>query len=258
MIVAAGSPARALQFTTGAVALYTNNGGAGPDLPDTIPEAQDFAAWLIVGGGHTLAHAWTNGNVFGSDFREGTDLDPNGASDAVDLYYFTGHGSCENPPTPTSGDFIIVHGNSGQPDTTNIGKSSRWGNKPGRARFILLDASCPMDLVSLKQDWFPTFRGLHIATGHSGDINHDTQDSVGRGNDFGFALVPNNTLASESVGGAWLDTGLEDVDDGVCAVVIASGSTRNDAIDRRDNERIRDNRPAPTPHWVAWRWRCDG
>ena len=255
-LVATVTPALAVTFSTGAVAMYTNNGGSGPDLPATIPEAADFGLWLTVGG-HTLVHAWTDGNVFGSDFRDGTDLDPGGASDIAAVYYFTGHGSCENPPTASSGDFINVHGNHGTPDSTNIGKSSRWGNNGGKARFMLVDASCPMDLVSLAQDWFPVFKGLHIATGHSGDMNHDTRDSESRGNDFAQELVDTGGSNAKSVRNAWMDTGLEDVDDDVCAVVIAAGNTRNDAIDRREHEKLKDNRSAPIPNWFAWRWLCD-
>jgi Family of unknown function (DUF6345) len=258
--VIAGSPALALRYSTGAVAMYTNNGGAGPDLPDTIPEAADFRSWLS-GAGHTLVTSWTNGNVWGADFRDGTDNDASGGSDIADLYFFTGHGSCQNPPTATSGDFIIVHGNAGTPDVTNIGNSSRWGNSPGRERFMLLDASCPMDLISISNNWFPVFRGLHVATGHSGDVNHDTLDSVGRGDDFGAALVDHGfwfwSHNAQSVGSAWMDTGLEDVQSQVCAVVIAAGNDRNDAIDRRDNEKLNDNRSAPAPNWFAWRWRCN-
>ena len=255
-LVATATPASAVTFSTGAVAMYTNNGGIGPDLPATIPEAADFGVWLTAGG-HTLVHAWTDGNVFGSDFRDGTDLDPGGASDIAAVYFFTGHGSCENPPTASSGDFIIVHGNHGTPDGTNIGMSSRWGNNGGKARFMLLDASCPMDLVSLHKDWFPVFKGLHVATGHSGDVNHDTLDSESRGSDFAQELVDTSGSNARSVGSAWMDTGTEDVQDDVCAVVIAAGNTRNDAIDRREHEKLKDNRSAPIPHWFAWRWTCD-
>ena len=260
LLAATAGAAQALRYSTGAVAMYTNNGGAGPDLPRTIPEAADFRNWLS-GAGHTLVTAWTNGNVWGGDFRDGSDNDGSGGSDIAQLYFFTGHGSCENPPTANSGDFIIVHGNFGTPDTTNIGNSSRWGNAPGVERFMLLDASCPMDLASLTNVWFSPFQGLHMATGHSGDINHDTLDSEGRGNDFAEELVDHTvffffTDHAEPVGTAWMDTGLEDVQSQVCAVAIAAGNDRNDAIDRRENEKLNDNRAAPTPNWFAWKWVC--
>jgi len=38
--------------------------------------------------------------------------------------------------------------------------------------------------------------------------------------------------------------------------VIAAGNDRNDAIDRREHERVKDGRPDPTPNWFAWRWVC--
>ncbi len=51
--------------------------------------------------------------------------------------------------------------------------------------------------------------------------------------------------------------GTEDIQDGCCAVAIAAGNNRDDAIDRRENERILDNRTNPTPNWFAWRWVCE-
>jgi hypothetical protein len=40
--------------------------------------------------------------------------------------------------------------------------------------------------------------------------------------------------------------------------VLAAGVDRNDAIDRRDNEKVTDNRSDPVPNWFAWRWVCLG
>ena len=41
----------------------------------------------------------------------------------------------------------------------------------------------------------------------------------------------------QSVGDAWMDTGTIDVQSGCSAVALAVGINRNDAIDRRENER---------------------
>src|SRR4029450_3069130 len=71
-----------------------------------------------------------------------------------EIYSPAGHGSCQNTPTATSPDFIVVCGNFGTPNRVNIGAQSRWGNAPGNLQFLFLDASCPMDLVSLANSWF--------------------------------------------------------------------------------------------------------
>jgi uncharacterized protein DUF6345 len=254
LVAATANPAVALRFSTGAVGAYTTHGGAGPDLDDTIPEAEAFRRWLS-GDGHVLVNRFTDENVFGAMFRDGTDRNP-GGSDNVDLYYYAGHGHCEDPPAAASQDWIVTHGKLTN-DWTDIGASSRWGNDGGRARYMLLDASCPMDLVSIRAAWFPVFRGLHIATGHSGDLHDDTVESSSRGDDFAHELVRSDEfLFAQSVGGAWMDTGLEDVQDNVCPVVIAAGNTRSAAIKRRDFEKIDDPPSSATGIWRAWRWRC--
>ena len=133
----------------------------------------------------------------------------------------------------TSPDFLVVCGNFGKPDTTNIGTQSRWGN--GNLKFCFLDASCPMDLVSLGNSWFPTFRGMHVATGHSGTSNADTLDSVGRGQMFAayssgaFFFFP-----YMSVGSAWMATGTIDIQSGCSAASSRPGAiaTRQSIVAR--------------------------
>ena len=249
-----------MRFSTGAVRDYIPNGCAGPDLPLTIPEGRAFAAWYLFAG-HSPVSRWENGDVWGSDFRDdGGDLDPGGGSDVPDIYFYTGHGSCQNPPAATRPDFIIVCGNFGKPNSVNIGSQSRWGNASGTLQFLFLDASCPMDLVSLANNWFPVFRGMHVAVGHSGTSTADTLDSSDRGSQFaartaGLPGVLSWLFPQESVGDAWMDTGTIDIQSGCSAVALAVGVNRDDAIDRREHERITDGRPDPAANWAAWKWR---
>ena len=72
---------------------------------------------------------------------------------------------------------------------TDIGASSRWGNAGGRLQFAFIDASCPMDLISLGHNWFPPFQGLHMATGHSGRTTNDTLDSASRPAEFAVRTI---------------------------------------------------------------------
>src|SRR4051794_13597971 len=170
-------PARAAdRYSTGAVASYTANCGVGPDLPLTIPEAANFRFW-IDRAGFKRDTVWQDGDVWGSDFRDGGSNDSNasGGSDITQVYFYTGHGICQAAPALSDPDFIVVCGNFGKPDNTNVANSSRWGSATGgKLQFMLLDASCPMDLVSITTNWHPPFRGMHIATGHSGNATHDT------------------------------------------------------------------------------------
>jgi hypothetical protein len=258
MCVAAGAAAQ-VTYSTGAVRDYTPNGCGGPDLPLTIPEANQFRAWFALGGNTNISR-WENTDVWGSDFRDGAgnDLEPGGGSGLPAVYFYTGHGICQNPPAATSGDFITVCSPSGQPNTTNIGNSTRWGNDS--LRFALIDASCPMDLVSLTNIYFNVFQGLHVATGHSGTSNADTLDSVTRGDQFAARLV-NTPLSlffpTQSVGSAWMNTGTIDIQPGCCAVVVAAGATEADAVNRRENERLTSGFGNPPSNWLAWRWLCN-
>jgi hypothetical protein len=53
-----------------------------------------------------------------------------------------------------------------------------------------------------------------------------------------------------------MTTGTIDIQSGCCAVALAAGVNRSDAIDRRENERVTDGRPDPTPNWFAWKCIC--
>lgn len=245
-----------LRYSTGCVGSYMANCGVGPDLPFSVQSGGNFRFWYNLAG-FQLFTRWDDGDVWGSDFRDGTDLAADGGSDVPDIYFYNGHGGCENPPTATSGDFIIVCGNFGKPDVTTLGTQSRWGNNGGNLKFAFIDASCPMDLVEISNSWFPCFQGLHMAVGHSGDISHDTLNSPTRGGQFAANTVGFSFFIPQlSVGDAWMTAGLIDVQSGVCAVALAAGNDRNDAIDRRENERVTDMRSNPTPNWFAWKWVC--
>lgn len=258
------SGTHARDFSTGAVNTYSTC-GINPDLALPIEEAKRFRDWYSAAG-FPLVTRWENNNVWNTDFTDGPgkDMDASGGSDLPNIYFFSGHGSCQNPPTATDPDFLVTCSN-GVGGFTNIGTSSRWGNAGGRLQFAFIDASCPMDLISLGQNWFPPFLGLHIATGHSGNTNHDTLDSASRGEEFAmrttgyqttFLGIVISTVPAEPVTWAWMDTGLIDVQDQVCAVAIANDATRDAAINRRDNEFIWSGFGNPSGNWYAWRWVC--
>lgn len=249
--------AGAQTYGTGAVRDYIPNGCGGPDLPLTLPEAAEFRNWYNMGG-LVNSFAWENTSVFGSDFRDGTDTNF-GGSGTTNIYFYSGHGICQNPPAATSPDFITVCSPFGTPNTTNIGASSRWGNDS--LRFAFIDASCPMDLVSIVNQWFPVFRGLHVAVGHSGTSTSDTLDSITRGSQFaartaGLGFPWNIFFPQQSVGDAWMGVGTIDIQTGCCAVAVAAGATEAEAVNRRQSEFVKSGWGNPTPNWLAWRFVC--
>jgi hypothetical protein len=267
-------------YSTGAVGSYMANCGVGPDLPWCVFSASNFRCWYDGGIGcfpfpfgfpfggfgtnnFPLVTAWNDGDVWGSDFRDGNgtaDSDPSGGSDIPRIYFYNGHGICQGTPAATDPDYIIVCGNFGKPDLTDVGASSRWGSTSagGKLQFAFIDASCPMDLVSIGNNWFPVFSGLHVAIGHSGDATHDTLNSPDRGGAFAAYTAGNAFFLPQlSVGDAWMTTGLIDVQSGTCAVAIAAGATEAECIDRRENERVTDGRSDPVPNWFGWMWVCN-
>jgi hypothetical protein len=263
--VASAHAAMAQSYSTGAVNIYSTC-GLNPDLDNRIEAANRFRFWYNFAG-LPIVSRWENDNVFNTDFTDGPgkDMDPGGGSDVPNVYLFAGHGSCQNPPGANDPDFVVTcsHGTG---MFTNIGASSRWGNAGGHLRFAFIDASCPMDLVSLGHNWFPPFQGLHIATGHSGRATNDTLDSPSRPSEFAvrtlgvqvnyFGIVI-TIIPKEPVTWAWMDAGLIDVQPQVCAVSIANDATRDAAIFRRDNEFVSPSMGAPSGNWYAWRWVCN-
>ena len=114
-----------------------------------------------------------------------------------------------------------------------------------------------MDLASVTNQWWSVFQGLHVAMGHSGDVNHDNLDSAAKLPTVGLYLSPVPFFGGNSYRTAWMSAGLIDVQPGVCAVVTGTGRTQAEAVSRRDFEtptlRIGDALPAT---WMAWRWVC--
>jgi hypothetical protein len=255
----------AQNYSTGAINIY-NTCGAGPDLPNRIEAAKRFRDWYNFAG-FPVVSRWENGDVWNTDFTDGPgkDMEPQGGSDLPNIYLFAGHGSCQNPPAAGDADFLVTC-SGGSLGFTNVSRSSRWGNAGGRLQFAFIDASCPMDLVSIGNNWFTPFQGLHIATGHSGRATNDTLDSPSRPSELaartiGFQVtypfgIEIWIIPRKPVTWAWMDTGLIDVQDQVCAVAIANDATRDAAISRRDNEFVSPAWGRPSGNWYAWRWIC--
>jgi hypothetical protein len=264
----------ALNYDMGCVEKYSDAGfPSSADVSLTCDATDGFTSWFNVFGSHNLRFYWHNTLVWPSDYTE----DSFGGRDnlesdwgSADLAVFSGHGSCQNPPVASSPDFIVTgqNGIETAANFVNINTSLRLGEFSGSGVFgsngnlntLMINASCPMDLVSLTTQWWAVFQGLHVAMGHSGTSKHDNLDSdkklptVGMYlGSFCFPFLPCN----DSYRTAWMSAGLIDVQSEVCAVITATGRTEAEAVARRDFEtptiRIGDALPAT---WIAWRWNC--
>ena len=269
-------PAEATNYSMGCINNYSP-AGIGPDLSNRCTATDGFSAWFNFFGNHRLRFYWHDQLVWPRDYTE--DSFPGGGDNieidwsSADLNVFSGHGSCQNPPTATSPDFLVT----ALPRASNfidVQRSLRLGEFPGSGVFgqngnldtFMVDASCPMDLVSLTNQWWPVFQGMHLAMGHSGDAGHDNLDSDTKLPTVGMYLGPLGPFpfffpglgGSSSYRTAWMSAGLIDVQDGVCAVIVGTGRTEQEAVNRRDFEtptnRVADAMP---PDWIAWRWTCE-
>jgi hypothetical protein len=250
------------------------------DVSLTCDATDGFWYWFGMFGGNALRFYWHDTLVWPSDYREDSLA---GGRDNVevdwssaDLAVFSGHGSCQNPPNASSPDFIVTAQAGNPGNFVDIGTNMRLGEFPGSGVFggngnlnaLIINASCPMDLTSLTNQWWNVFQGLHVAMGHSGDVNHDNLDSVDKLSAVGFYLA-GVAFFSTPVGDfpvkgtessyrtAWMSSGLVDVQSQTCAVITATGRSEAEAIERRDFETptsgIADALPST---WIAWRWVC--
>jgi hypothetical protein len=274
-VLLTAGPSHAINYDMACVEKYSDAGfPTSADVTLTCDATDGFSAWFNLFGSHTLRFYWHDTLVWPRDYTEdsfvggGDNIEIDWSS--ADLAVFSGHGSCQNPPTTTSPDFIVTAKIGSPGNFVNINSSMRLGEFPGSGVFgsngnlntLMINASCPMDLVSLTTQWWVVFQGLHLAMGHSGTSTQDNLDSDKKLPTVGFYLSPFGFFgipSSSSYRTAWMSAGLIDVQSGVCAVITATGRTEAEAVARRDFEtptvRIGDALP---PTWIAWRWTCKG
>ncbi len=270
LLLLAHSLAHATNYSMGCVEKYSDAGfPKSADVSLTCDATDGFSTWFNLFGTHSLRFYWQNTLVWPRDYIE--DSFPGGGDSieidwsSADLNVFSGHGSCQNPPTATDPDFIVTAKPGASNNFVDIGASLRLGEFPGSGVFgangnlntFMINASCPMDLVSLTNQWWNVFAGLHLAMGHSGDATHDNLDSASKLPTVGMYLGPAPFIGSSSYRSAWMAAGLIDVQSGVCAVITATGRTEGEAVARRDFETPTNRIPdAMPPTWIAWRWVC--
>lgn len=270
LAIVAATFLQATNYSMGCVERYSDAGfPTSANVSLTCDATDGFSAWFNLFGTHNLRFYWQNTLVWPRDYTE--DSFPGGGDNieidwsSADLNVFSGHGSCQNPPTATDPDFIVTAKPGAPNNFVDIHASMRLGEFRGSGVFgengnlntFMINASCPMDLVSLTNQWWDVFQGLHLAMGHSGDAKHDNLDSATKLPTVGLYLSPVPFIGSSSYRTAWMSAGLIDVQSGVCAVITGTGRTEAEAVSRRDFETPTNRIPdAMPPDWIAWRWTC--
>lgn len=151
----------------------------------------------------------------------------------------------------TSEAFRITAGITESVDGTNTCRSYTYNNNKqwwklgdGNLRYLLMVSCHSIELAHISH-WDGAARGIHIITGGDGDM----YDTSGRG--VLFAFFTESWIFNMTIKSAWFS--VRDSDE--TAVVLAYGSSREDAINRRDNERFGWSLARVTPvTWRAWSW----
>jgi Family of unknown function (DUF6345) len=199
----------------------------------------------MVSRGHSGSFNWGNSNAWERDFRDSIfGGDDHNWIDNVDFAHFSSHGSC-------SVNNVYRGYFGGQVDNcTWQSDSARLGNQ--NLEWLALDTCNSLELTrNIISVWHNAFHRLHMILGFT-DLVSDSSWTASRGYNFGRRAGNNDKLAD-----AWLDECYSFwADDN--PVAMTSGRTRDDAIYRRDNERIYSNF-SDIPHneisWYAWKWR---
>jgi hypothetical protein len=226
---------------------YANNDACGnPQLPDADNDVHGFID-IMKAYGHTSKFVWGNTSFWPEDL---VDCSVSGGIDCsygdnVTAIYLHSHGGS------TTEAFRITTGTNHKIDNSNTCRSYTYFNnkqwwKLGdkNLRYLFL-ASCHSLELSDLTHWDGVGRGIHIITGGDGDLYSISS----RGSTF--ALLMNFPFFKQSIKSSWFAAR----DDDETVVVMAYGSSQDNAISRRDNEKIGwSTSPVSPVTWRAWSW----
>lgn len=210
------------------------------DLPDMGSVSVGF--YNSMGSrGHIQVFNWGNNNAWSTDI-EHPDFggDSLNWSDNVHFCYYADHGG--NWDNLYNIGFAVQHN-----DCTS--SSDKWHFGVKSLKWLALDA-CQLVLNTeanhIINVWSKPMQGIHLVFGSIGDGSSDSNE----GKAFADAICNGAALAN-----AWLDTTYFPKRNKK-PIAIAAGESRDDAINRRENETLnwRDLNVKST-NWLAWKWR---
>lgn len=194
--------------------------------------------------GHVKVFDWGNDNAWETDFRHpdfgGDSLN---WSDNVHFCMVNDHGGNSN--NVVSFSFSKAHDNCSVSSTTmRLGrKSLKWMAALG------CDAVLNTNADHIVACWGGPMQGVHIVCGYIGTAA-DSWWTSDLGEDFADDICDGDTIA-----GSWVSRA-HSFWTGDDSIAIAAGVSRDDAINRRENENLdwRDSDVAST-NWLAWKYR---
>jgi Family of unknown function (DUF6345) len=256
--------AQAKTFSVEGVDNYLSSACGKQMLSSRNDVCDDFID-IMTDVGLTKKWNWRDGDVWGNDFRDQSSTEE--FSDEADILLYAGHGTCKNRSTgDCDRQFVCTDNSIGGSNTVVNGTESRWGSlspNKGKTRWVLFDSSCSMEvvpngsnnaIVAKLATWLPAFNGLHLATGSHCSPTGDILDGEDRVEDYAEDLADGDTYTD-----AWMDNGLNDVQDGACAVSMGAGSNVNIALDRMEHESLFHvvTDTGGKPHFLAYSFVCE-
>ena len=207
--------------------------------------------------GHDDIFDWGNDNAWSSDFDH-PDFGGDSLrwSDNVHFCYFAGHGGQFHFDDKLA--FNIGFSSRHNPPDLAVCRSMspQWRLGANRLKWFALD-SCQVvtDTVAahIAEVWGEPMQGVHLVLGFI-DVQFSGPEGRNRRVSFGLDICGGWPIAN-----AWLDTGYgwDNPTQGPSRpIAIAAGFTRDEAINRRENETLGwlwfDVRAT---NWLAWKWR---
>jgi hypothetical protein len=252
------SPQPAMALDAGAESVE-NYSGCGCNTGN-LHYCNDQASKFInkIDNWHTRKFWYKDGNAWNSDLIEdelgGTDY-PYG--DEVHILLISGHGGLREN---TYSGYLCKSGNynSCSYDTSKVylGETPEQDNSthPGKLRFLILCTCHSVDKDKAVDVWYPVFwRGknlLYVMGYHGTSADCETTDEVPE--DFAKKAAGKNWKLKKAWFWAAEDWWVDDT-----AALISRGSTRDEAINNRDNMKLDWSPPACSswsPTWFAWAW----
>lgn len=216
-------------------------------ISNTKPDAQGYGAWMKHFG-HTRKFQLGNTNVWPNDtVNQPTvagGMDPWYADD-VNMFYIATHGSSSPARfVYTAGSSKVIDGSSTCRSTTfNAATNRQWWRLGDKNARIVNLATCQSLQLEHLAHWDAVANGIHLLTG----FHNNVKDSPSIGGTYGFY----GNLPGVTVKQAWFAARPK----GDRAVVMAYGTSLNDALNRRENEKFSSSmaRLGPRTH-RAWSW----
>jgi hypothetical protein len=198
----------------------------------------------MVSHGHSSVFDWGNDNAWETDFRNpafGGGGDALNWSDNVNFCYFADHGGNWSN---------ILHIAFSRSHNNCLSSSDTWKLGAKNLKWLVLDVCDGVvgtDASSVVNVWGGPMQGLHIVFTF---VNTTWPWSSSEGSDFG-----NDAGSCGALSNAWLDRTFHP-GGGNSPIAIAAGASRDEAINRRENETINwRDWPVTSTNWLAWKWR---